>query len=49
MPNMSVGDVAKELGQRWSCVTPEVKGKWEELARKDKARYQQVSLIILTY
>ena len=39
-PNMPVGDVAKELGRRWEVCTN--KAKYEALAAKDKARYEQV-------
>jgi len=37
----SVGEVAKELGRRWNACTPDVKGKYEALAAKDKARYEK--------
>jgi len=38
---MAVGDVAKELGRRWEVCTN--KAKYEALAAKDKARYEQVT------
>jgi hypothetical protein len=38
-PNMTVGDIAKELGKRWeTCAN---KTKYEELAAKDKVRYEK--------
>jgi len=42
-PDSSVGDIAKELGKRWGVVTPEHKKKYEQLATKDKARYEKES------
>lgn len=41
-PEYGVGDIAKELGRRWADADPEVKGKYEQLADKDKARYEKV-------
>lgn len=38
-PEYNVGDVAKELGRRWSDAGPELKSKYEALAEKDRARY----------
>ena len=40
-PNYSVGDVAKELGDRWNKVSADVKQKYEQKANKDKLRYEQ--------
>lgn len=42
-PDSSVGDIAKELGKRWGVQTPEQKKKYEQLATKDKARYEKES------
>jgi hypothetical protein len=39
-PSYSVGEVAKELGERWSKVTAEVKQMYELQAGKDKKRYE---------
>ena len=39
-PSHSIGEVAKELGERWNKVPPEVKLKYEQKARKDKQRYE---------
>lgn len=39
-PNYTVGDIAKELGRRWETCSN--KAKYEALAAKDKARYEQV-------
>lgn len=41
-PDWSVGDVAKELGKKWELCSN--KPKFEELARKDKKRYEAVSI-----
>jgi len=40
-PTHSVGDVAKELGDRWNKVTPEVKSKYEAKAQTEKGRYEK--------
>lgn len=42
-PEYGVGDIAKELGRKWSDCVPEVKGKYEAMADKDKQRYERVS------
>lgn len=42
-PEYGVGDIAKELGRRWSDAEPETKAKYEAMAEKDKARYEKVS------
>lgn len=43
-PTYGVGDVAKELGDRWNKVSPETKTKYEAKANVDKLRYEQVKL-----
>jgi len=40
-PTYGVGDVAKELGDRWNKVSPETKHKYEEKANIDKLRYEK--------
>ena len=40
-PEYGVGDIAKELGRRWSDADPEAKSKYEQIAEKDKARYEK--------
>lgn len=40
-PEYGVGDIAKELGKRWSDAGPELKSKYEAMAEKDKARYER--------
>lgn len=40
-PEYGVGDIAKELGRKWSDVEPETKQKYELMAEKDKARYER--------
>lgn len=42
-PEYGVGDVAKELGKKWSDADITVKQKYEAMAEKDKARYERVS------
>lgn len=44
-PEYGVGDIAKELGRRWSDADREVKLKYEAMAEKDKARYEKVRII----
>jgi len=41
LPDSTVGDVAKELGRRWNACTEDQKAKYEQLAAKDKARYEK--------
>ena len=38
-PNFAVGDIAKELGKRWSEFGPTFKQKYEAKAEKDRERY----------
>jgi len=38
-PSFAVGDIAKELGRRWSEVSPTLKSKYEGKAEKDRERY----------
>jgi len=40
-PTYTVGEVAKELGDRWNKVTPEQKVKYEQKAIVDKGRYEK--------
>lgn len=44
-PEYGVGDVAKELGKKWSDADITVKQKYEAMAEKDKARYERVCYI----
>lgn len=37
------GDIAKELGRKWSDVDAEHKSRYEAMADKDKQRYERVS------
>jgi len=39
--DLTVGEVAKELGKRWNEVPEEMKSKYEAMAAKDKARYEK--------
>ena len=47
-PEYGVGDIAKELGKRWSDAGSETKSKYEAMAEKDKARYEIVRLLFLS-
>jgi uncharacterized short protein YbdD (DUF466 family) len=40
-PSYSVGEVAKELGERWNKIPPELKAKYEQRAQQDKKRYEK--------
>ena len=40
-PTYSVGEAAKELGERWNKVTPETKAKYEAQVQLDKSRYER--------
>ncbi|XP_034936272.1 high mobility group protein DSP1 isoform X2 [Chelonus insularis] len=42
-PEYGVGDIAKELGKKWSDADSETKSKYEAMAEKDKARYERES------
>lgn len=42
-PEYGVGDIAKELGKKWSDVEPSIKSKYEAMAENDKKRYERVS------
>lgn len=46
-PEYGVGDVAKELGKKWSDADITVKQKYEAMAEKDKARYERVCYIYI--
>lgn len=48
-PEYGVGDIAKELGKKWSDADPETKSKYEAMAEKDKARYERVRINSLTF
>ena len=40
-PNMSFGDIGKELGAQWAKVSASEKAKFEKMADEDKVRYQK--------
>ena len=42
-PNLTVGDIAKELGRRWAEVDEPSKKKYVDMADRDKERYARVS------
>jgi len=37
-PDLSFGEIGKEIGERWKALNPEEKGKYEKMAEDDKAR-----------
>ncbi len=37
-PDFAVGEIAKELGRRWSEANDAARAKYEALAEKDRAR-----------
>ena len=37
--NVSVTTVAKELGKRWETINPQIKTRYEELAKEEKEKY----------
>lgn len=39
-PDYGVGDVAKELGKKWADATVELKQKYEQMAERDKKRFE---------
>jgi len=40
-PTYSVGDVAKDLGEKWNKIAPEIKQKYEAKAQIEKGRYEK--------
>jgi len=40
-PGYSVGEVARELGEKWNKVTAEVKSKYEGRVQQEKQRYEK--------
>lgn len=48
-PEYGVGDIAKELGKKWSDVEPSTKSKYEAMAEKDKKRYEVVSNFFILF
>ncbi|GBP89732.1 High mobility group protein DSP1 [Eumeta japonica] len=40
-PELTMGDIAKELGRRWAAADPETKAKYEALSEQDKVRYDR--------
>jgi hypothetical protein len=39
--NIPFAEITKEIGRRWKAATPEVRSKYEALAKKDTERYQR--------
>lgn len=39
-PELTFGELAKAIGERWNTATDDVKAPFNELAAKDKERYQ---------
>lgn len=40
-PDMKFADIAKMLGEQWKSMSPETRRIYDEMAEKDKRRYQQ--------
>jgi len=40
-PNITFGDIGKELGRQWKESEPTIKEKYENLAQQDKLRYEK--------
>jgi len=40
-PDFKVGDIAKELGRRWSECDPASRARFEQLAAQDRQRYEK--------
>lgn len=40
-PQLSFGELGKEIGNRWKALSAEEKAQYEDIATKDKLRYQQ--------
>jgi len=40
-PEMSFGDIGKEVGKRYKALSEEERKKWDDEAAKDKVRYQE--------
>ena len=40
-PEFGVGEIAKELGKRWADCDEETKNRFEEMAEKDRQRYDK--------
>ncbi|CAF0808530.1 unnamed protein product [Brachionus calyciflorus] len=40
-PSYSVGEVAKDLGEKWNKIAPEIKAKYEAKAAQEKQRYEK--------
>jgi hypothetical protein len=40
-PSYSVGEMAKELGEKWNKIAPDLKTKYEARAQQDKKRYEK--------
>ena len=41
-PTFTVGDIAKSLGKMWADATPDIKSKYEALAKTAKEKYTEV-------
>ena len=40
-PSFSIGECAKELGQRWAVLSPEEKQRFQQLADQARKKYDQ--------
>lgn len=40
-PNITFGDIAKEISERWKNIDAGTKAKYEQRSKQDKARYER--------
>jgi len=43
-PGISIGDIAKKLGEMWSKLSPKEKSPYEQKAMKLKEKYEKVKV-----
>lgn len=43
-PGISIGDIAKKLGEMWSKLSPKEKAPYEQKAMKLKEKYEKVTV-----
>merc|ERR1711983_407842 len=41
MPNLSLGDMSKQISMEFKQLSAEERKKWDDIAKKDKERYQR--------
>lgn len=48
-PGISIGDIAKKLGEMWSKLSPKEKTPFEQKAMKFKEKYEKVSSNLIEF